>query len=124
VKIRKLIKVGAVLAVAIFAVGFFWLPGARERARAKATLMVLQAVASASHIYFTNCGVWPRTIGELTTTNNPRGAIFLLVCSPPLADAWGQPLTYTPFNETNGSVQSHTRKRDGREVVYEVRFGP
>jgi len=68
----------------------------------------------------------PSTTTELTTTNNPKQAIFLSVGNPPLSDAWGQPLTYIPFSETNGSgvVQSHTRDRGGRDVVYEAKFGP
>ena len=88
--------------------------------------MTLQAVATASRYYFTNCGVWPSSINELTTTNNPKQAIFLFVGSTPLADAWDRPLTYIPVNATNGSgaVQSRARDCDGREVVYEVRFGP
>ena len=125
-KIRKLIIIVGVFMFALLVFGWFWLPGARHQARAKATLMTLQVVATTSRYYFDNCGVWPSSIAELTTTNNPKQAIFLSVGSPPLKDAWGRPLTYIPFNATNGSgaVQSHTRDLDGREVVYEVKFGP
>lgn len=125
-KIRKLIIIVGVFFFTLLVVGFFWLPGVRHQAQANATLMTLEVVAIASRYYFTDCGVWPSSIAELTTTNNPKQAVFLGVGNPPLADAWGRPLTYIPFNTTNGSgaVRSHSHDRDGREVVYEVKFGP
>ncbi len=122
---RKLIVFVAIFISGIFILGLFWLPGTREQARVNVTLLNLQAVAAASRSYFTNCGVWPRTISELTTTNNPKQAVFLVVTRPPLADAWGQPLAYLPYDASNraGAVQSRKRGGDGRQVVYEVKFG-
>jgi hypothetical protein len=122
---RRFVIIVGVFMSGVFVVGVLWLPTARHQAQAKATLMTLDLVATVSRLYFSNCGVWPRTISELTTTNNPKQTVFLLVVGSPLGDGWGRPFTYIPFNPTNGSgsVQSHAHDRHGREVLYEVRFG-
>jgi hypothetical protein len=111
-------------ALAIMLAGSLLLPSAREQAKARVTLVTLSAVAAASRSYFTNCGSWPRTINELTTTNNPKQAVFLYVSTPPLVDGWGNPLTYIPFDPTShaGCIQSRRHYGNGAEAIYEMKF--
>ena len=124
-KLRKRILFLAVfLLIALLVMWGLALREMKQRARVASTLMKLQAVANASRGYFSDCGVWPRTISEMTTANNPKQAVYLEFSNPPPKDGWGRPLTYLPFNTSTGSGAVQSRSRDGREIRYEVKFGP
>jgi type II secretory pathway pseudopilin PulG len=125
VKIRQIILFIAGFLSALLLTAYLWFPCLRERTREKATTASLLVVAEASRSYFTNCGTWPQTISELTTTNNPKHSLFLWLPGPYPLDGSGRPLTYVPYDSNTGSgaVQSRKRIPGGAEIIYEVRFG-
>ena len=123
-KLRKrILFLSAFLLIVILVVGWVSLREMKQRARVASTLMKLQAVANASRGYFSDCGVWPRAISEMTTANNPKQAVYLEFSDPTPKDGWGRPLTYLPFNTNTGFGAVQSRSRDGREILYEVKFG-
>src|SRR5262245_6103482 len=99
---RLLLVTMSVIAVALLAT-VLWLPRLRYRAYSVQTLITLNEVAEASRQYFFTYGKWPNTLAELTTPGGPKRMVFLRV-SPEtgLADRWGHPLTYIPFDSSKG----------------------
>ena len=123
---RLLLVTISVIAVALLA-AVVWLPRPHYRAYSLQTVNTLNEVAEASRQYFSIYGKWPNTLAELTTPSGPKRMVFLRVTAETrLADRWGHPLTYIPFDSSKGFgiVQSHARDRGGREVVFEVSFSP
>ena len=111
--------IGALAIIAVLA-----LRPAQYRARKTATTMILTNVANASRAYFTNYGFWPRSLTDLTTTNNPQRLIFIEFPGEQLTDAWGHPITYLPFDSSKGrgSVTSAARDPHGVPIVFVVDF--
>jgi hypothetical protein len=97
---------------------------AQYRARKTATAVLPTNVANASRAYFTNYGVWPRSLTELTTTNNPQHLIFAEFSGEQLTDAWGHPITYEPFDSSKGrgSVTAAARDPNGAPIVFVLDF--
>lgn len=122
--LKKLFVSLPFLIVALAIIAVIALRPAQYRARKAATAVILTNVANASRAYFTNYGVWPRSLAELTTTNNPQHLIFIEFQGDQLADAWGHPITYQPFNSSKGrgSVTATARDPSGAPIVFTVDF--
>ena len=112
----------AIVVLAIIAV--IALRPAQYRARARVTGAILTNVASASRAYFTNYGVWPRSLADLTTRNNPQHLIFIEFDGDQLTDGWGHAIRYVPFDSSKGqgSVIATARDRNGTPVLFSVDF--
>src|SRR5690242_13075978 len=112
------------LIILLAIIGVIALRPAQYRARKRATAVILTHVANASRAYFTNYGVWPRSLTELTTANNPQHLIFIELPAEQLTDAWGHPITYVPFDSStgSGSVTAAARDPKGAPIVFRVDF--
>ena len=90
-----LIWIGLLTLVGL-SLAFAW-PSVRFKMRVAHTRTALDLVAAAARSYFTNCAAWPQTVAQLTTTNNPKGLVFLLVENSEVIDGWGGPVTLEAF---------------------------
>jgi hypothetical protein len=121
---KRIVLIGfGFLVLMVLGLALAW-PSIRYKAQVAHTRSSLDLVAAAARSYFTNCEVWPQTPAELTTTNNPKGMVFLFVHNSDIIDGWGKPPTLKPYNPAIrcGAVQSQAYDRQGRAVTYEVTF--
>jgi hypothetical protein len=111
------------LTLAGLSLAFAW-PSIRFKAQVAHTRTTLDLVAAAARSYFTNYGVWPQKLAQLTTTNNPKGLVFLLVQNSEVTDGWGRQITLKPYDPAihSGAVQARAFDRQGQAFTYEVRF--
>jgi type II secretory pathway pseudopilin PulG len=123
-KIQKRVLIAVALLIAAAAGVGAILRGLRYTARRDFTRVVLTNIAFESRAYFTNFGVWPRTLAELTTTNNPGAMIFYEFDGKQPTDGWGKPISYIPFEQSTGrgSVCARVPDQEGRVTLLEVRF--
>ena len=121
---KKILLLVPCLIVALGIIAVVALRPAQYRARKAATAVILTNVANASRAYFTNYGFWPRSLTDLTTTNNPWHLIFIEFPGDQLTDAWGHPITYLPFDSSKGrgSVTAAAHDPNGTSIVFVVDF--
>jgi hypothetical protein len=108
---RLLIIAGLVMLS--FAVYFVMSIGLRMRQQIKvaSTRAHLVAYQCAATNYFNRIGRWPQSAQELVS--NSAGIIFIYP-GPPWADAWGNPVIFTPFSRVHGSGSILSYGRDGK----------
>ena len=124
-KIQKRILIPVILLTAAVAIaGAILLRGPQYAARITATRLVLTNLAFESRAYYTNFGVWPRTMAELTTTNNPGAMIFYEFDGKQPTDGWGKSISYFPYDPSSGkgSVCAHVPDQRGRPTLLEISF--
>ena len=90
------------------------------------TRVVLDQIATASHVYFLDCRTWPPSMANLIS--NAQGIVYLRDSISEPKDAWHNPIDYHPYDPKlgYGSVVSFGSDGKsggwGRNSDIEVRF--